>query len=129
VSKPVGYGNPPVHSRFKKGQSGNPTGRPKKQPSLIDDLKAELAEVIQVTEGGKVRRLTKQRAVAKSMTAQSIKGDPRATSLIAKLCAPVDSDEPAGTPPPLSPTEQQILEDYIEREVQKRAAKTKGSSS
>ena len=25
----VGYGKPPVHSRFKKGQSGNPKGRPK----------------------------------------------------------------------------------------------------
>jgi hypothetical protein len=26
---PVGYRKPPVHSRFKKGQSGNPRGRPK----------------------------------------------------------------------------------------------------
>jgi Family of unknown function (DUF5681) len=25
----VGYGKPPVHSRFRKGQSGNPRGRPR----------------------------------------------------------------------------------------------------
>jgi hypothetical protein len=25
---PVGYGKPPPHSRFVKGQSGNPRGRP-----------------------------------------------------------------------------------------------------
>ncbi len=26
-TNPVGYGRPPVHSRFRKGQSGNPAGR------------------------------------------------------------------------------------------------------
>ena len=26
---PVGYGKPPVHTRFKKGRSGNSKGRPK----------------------------------------------------------------------------------------------------
>jgi Family of unknown function (DUF5681) len=26
----VGYGRPPEHSRFKRGQSGNPRGRPRK---------------------------------------------------------------------------------------------------
>ena len=27
----VGYSNPPVHTRFRKGQSGNPGGRPKRR--------------------------------------------------------------------------------------------------
>ncbi len=30
AAKPVGYGNPPVETRFQKGQSGNPMGRPPK---------------------------------------------------------------------------------------------------
>jgi hypothetical protein len=30
----VGYGKPPVHTRFVKGQSGNPRGRPKSKPGV-----------------------------------------------------------------------------------------------
>ena len=31
----IGYGKPPEDTRFKKGQSGNPRGRPKKQPKDV----------------------------------------------------------------------------------------------
>ena len=42
----VGRGKPPVHTRFKKGQSGNPRGpRPKNLPALlIEALKRSLAQ-------------------------------------------------------------------------------------
>lgn len=29
----VGYGKPPLHTRFKPGQSGNPRGRPRRAPT------------------------------------------------------------------------------------------------
>jgi hypothetical protein len=47
----VGYRRPPEHTRWRKGRSGNPTGRPKRATSFADDLIAELSEIIQVTEG------------------------------------------------------------------------------
>jgi len=31
ASYDVGYGKPPIHSRFCKGQSGNPSGRPRRK--------------------------------------------------------------------------------------------------
>lgn len=42
----VGYGNPPVHTRFQKGQSGNPGGRPKRKhfSGISDALKRALEE-------------------------------------------------------------------------------------
>jgi hypothetical protein len=30
----VGYGKPPIHTRFRKGESGNPNGKKKGQKSL-----------------------------------------------------------------------------------------------
>ena len=39
----VGYGKPPLHSRFKKGQSGNPKGFPKGGEKLAYALRRLLA--------------------------------------------------------------------------------------
>ena len=41
---PVGYGKPPEWSRFKKGQSGNPQGRPKKVQTVATLTKEILDE-------------------------------------------------------------------------------------
>jgi len=57
----VGRDKPPVHSCFKKGQSGNPRGpRPKSLPGLLVDA---LNETVVATIDGQRREITKREAV------------------------------------------------------------------
>ncbi len=61
----VGYGHPPKKTRFKKGESGNPKGRPKGSISLIAALMQELERTLTVKEGGRETRITKARALVR----------------------------------------------------------------
>ena len=116
MSESAGYKRPPVASRWKKGQSGNPSGRKKGSPNLRTDLHAELGEVILINESGLPRRISKQRALLKSLAARGIQGDARAASLIlnliVKLLEPEQSQVVTTT---TSAEDEAILEAYLRR--------------
>jgi Family of unknown function (DUF5681) len=79
----LGYGRPPTHSRFKPGQSGNPSGRPKGTVSFRSDFAAELAEL--VSEGHAT--YTKSRAIVKKLVSEAMSGDARAAMAVVAFCA------------------------------------------
>ena len=57
----VGYGKPPLHTRFKKGNRGNPGGRPRRARNLKTLLQEALEErVVVVTEDGRRRKVAKR---------------------------------------------------------------------
>jgi hypothetical protein len=83
----VGYGRPPVHSRFRKGQSGNPTG--KRQPDKADDVKQlvrqEAERMLTIREGDKVIRMPALQAVFRSQIASAVKGNVAAQRAVIKI--------------------------------------------
>jgi hypothetical protein len=111
----VGYKRPPRHTRFKKGQSGNPKGRPKGHLNLKTDLTNELGERIRLNQDGKPVKLTKQQALVKSLVARAIKGDPRANGVLFPLILRVFDIEPIeeADKAPLSQSDELILKDFI----------------
>ena len=71
----VGYKKPPERTRFKKGQSGNPKGRPKGSRNFRTALVEELSTTIPVTENGKRRKLAKRNVIAKQIVNAALAGD------------------------------------------------------
>lgn len=125
MGKPVGYGSTPEHSRWQKGQSGNPSGRKKGSVNFKTDLEAELREIIQVTEGGKPKRMTKQRAMLKATMAKALRGDVSAVRSVFEWLSRSDAPRPqAEEDAPLTETEQVVLDEVLNRELARRARKT-----
>lgn len=85
-----GYKNPPPEHQFKKGQSGNPNGRPRKSKAtplldLAELLEIELAQPLTVQENGQPVTITKAKAFVKQMVTQAINGKPSQQRIILAL--------------------------------------------
>ena len=119
----VGYRKPPAATRFKPGKSGNPRGRPKGSGNLATDLCAELSEQITVREGGQARRISKQRALIKSLMAKALQGDVRATTALLALYARVISEPPEDESGSVEEHELLILRRFAPRLVKSLAKK------
>ncbi|MBA3668643.1 MAG: hypothetical protein H0W71_01010 [Sphingomonas sp.] len=121
MTEGTGYKRPPVASRWKKGQSGNPSGRKRGKLNLRTDLIAELEEVIQINEGGSARRITKQRALLKSLAARGIQGDARAANLILSLISRLlEPDEQSAIPEEMGPEDKAILDAYLTKHLKNK---------
>jgi hypothetical protein len=92
----VGYRKPPVHTRFQKGQSGNPCGKPKKVLSEDEILLRELSSKLTVTEDGKRKRLSKFEVMIKQQVKLAMKGDPKAFRHVAETFRNAQRAQAAG---------------------------------
>jgi hypothetical protein len=110
----VGRGKPPLHSRFKKGRSGNPRGpRPKSLPAL---LVRALNEPVMVTANGESRQITKREAVIAQLVDKSTGADLRATKMLIDMLKEIEKR--AGTPPealPATPADEEVVENLLAR--------------
>jgi hypothetical protein len=84
-SRKVGYCNPPAHSRFQKGRSGNPKGRPKGTLNMATVLERTLREKVVINENGKRKAVTKLEAGVKQLVNKAASGELKALQLLASL--------------------------------------------
>lgn len=78
----VGYGRPPMHTRFQKGRSGNPGGRMARAGDLDALILAEARRPVTVREGERVVQMPMIQAVLRSQASLAIKGNERAQQAV-----------------------------------------------
>jgi hypothetical protein len=116
ANQEVGYKNPPKEHRFEPGKSGNPAGRPKGLPSMRKTIEAELAKRVMITEDGIEYPASKQVALVKNLVDAALSGNQRAASTVFAIFEKDrNDDQHAG-----DETDDLLLQDFIEREVQLR---------
>jgi hypothetical protein len=91
-TNPVGYGKPPVHTRFRKGKSGNPTGKRKHGEAAPAEalIWQEVHRLLTVREDGKVTRMPALQVVARSLTTCAAKGNVPAQRAFVKIVQDIE---------------------------------------
>ena len=100
----IGYGKPPTASRFKKGQSGNPRGRPtgatartpaRPTERLKDILLEEAYRPITVHAGNRTLTLPMAQAVIHTLAVEAAKGTPRDRRLFIEIVTMIERERTA----------------------------------
>lgn len=121
----VGYGKPPKHTRFKKGQSGNLRGRPKNAKSYKTIVEKLLNSEITIKENGNTRKVTAREAVALKVLQKALSGDLKAAKEIMNIDDLINEKNEKEQlqeekKQKFSKTDQKILDDFIKQEIKSR---------
>lgn len=113
----TGYGKPPIYTRFKKGQSGNPKGRRKGSRNLASALESALQEQVTVNEGGVRKKVTKKQAAFKQIANKAASGDVNGLRILIPLLQFLEQRPPDPAPPTaqLEEADEKTLMTALER--------------
>lgn len=95
----VGYGKPPKHSQFKKGESRNPRGRPPGTRNLATLLAKALDEKITVIEHGRRRKIAKRAAIIGQLVNRSAQADLKAMTILFNMLQDIERRDGVPTGP------------------------------
>jgi hypothetical protein len=107
----VGYRKPPRHSRFVKGRSGNPRGRPRGAKSFNTLLSDKLNEPVTVAENGGRRKISKREAIVTQLVNRSAAADFRAIKILLDIVRDIESQaEAAPETAEFSEADEKVIE-------------------
>jgi hypothetical protein len=111
----IGYGKPPVKSRFKPGQSGNQKGRPKGVRNFATDVKATLAAPVKVTRDGRPRKVSTQQAMLLRAREKALGGDARSLDKMFQLAQTYNNEDLSAAAASLAADDAVVLEVFKAR--------------
>jgi hypothetical protein len=108
----VGYGKPPRHSQFKRGQSGHPRGRPAGSKNLATLVNGALNEPVIVVENGGRRKISKREAIIRQLVNRSAKADWRAIKILLDIVRELEGRiEPETAENSFSAADEKVIEE------------------
>lgn len=111
-----GYKNPPKHSRFQKGCSGNPAGRPKGSKNTLKLLDAVLEQKIKIQQEGKTVSITKKQAMLMQLVNAAVKGEIKAIAALFPYMIQMDmKEEKTLENASLSQDDEEIIKQFLEQ--------------
>jgi len=118
----VGYGKPPRHTRFRKGQSGNPRGRACGSKNLKTLLSEALNEPAIITENGRRRKITMREAIVRQVVNSSATPDLRAVRIVFDLLRDIEGQSEPASPDTSAFTEadEEVIEQLKARLLRKK---------
>lgn len=117
TAQKVGRGNPPKHTQFRKGTTGNPKGRPKGSKNLSTYLMEAARDQVSATVGGKTRKISKIQATAMQLATKAARGDQSAIGKFLDWMDEIETRAAAVKPSqfPLSAPDIEVLRAAYER--------------
>ena len=102
---------------FAKGQSGNPSGRPKGTLNLATALKKTLREKVVINENGRRKTVTKLEAAFKQLVNMAATGELRAIQLLSALARSIEEqpNQQSGQQTELGDADQKVFDSILKR--------------
>ena len=95
----VGYGKPPLHTRFQKGKAGNSKGRPRGRKNMSTLLSTALNASIVVVANGRRKKITKREAIVTQLVNKSAAADLKATQIVLAMLRELESQDDGSADP------------------------------
>jgi len=122
----IGYRRPPHHTRFRKGHSGNPRGRPKGSPNVPAEMQRLLRTKTRIKVGGSYQDVPTSMALCMALVNKGLQGDVRAFSKIAEVVGPQLALALTASAP-IAPEDGDIVRAALARQDQRAAERSETS--